>query len=1154
VALLVEDLDGTASAGSMSLGWFSPAVIEEIELHDSNGQTLLTATKITGDRSLWALLTDRSDLGTIRVEGAELHLSLRPDGSNLEDVLRPLLESEDPSTGPIHARIEMIDATLVIEDASDGGRWKVDRLNAQIDLTDGGGQEIHVTASGVIPNSQATGRFALGVQVTLAAGDAPSAAAGGTVKLKTEAIPMEMLQPLLLRFAPPTDLAGRINCDAEVQWSLASSPSVQIKGRVDVDDFQLSAAWLGDDVIRLRGLEVPCDIAYREGRLHLRQLSVACDVGRLTVSGSTQLDPLDAAGLSRALLSEIYQLDGQIDLAALARILPKTLRIKDGTTITGGHVRFGLSRGGDGDHVRYRANLTAEKLAADGPDGPILWKQPIEVTLSVQESAEQTVIDQLHYRSDFLTFQASGPLDDLTANAAFDLQRLLDQIAQLVDVGDFQLAGRGRGQFHIRRSDEAQFTAAGRIEVDQFRLNGAGQRSWTEDRVTIALDVAGRIVDGRPTQLQSGTVTASVGDERLIARLVSPVSNILIQNVWPVRLQITTRRAPWLPRLEPWLPLRSATATGDCRFDALVDCSSGGVLVRESHLEIDRLNVTTEGLRIVEPHVDVKLAGQWDIASGNIVASLAEIKSAALSATIKNFSGGFDEAGQLQLAGAIHFQGDAARLQSCFSDGKATPQPYKLTGRLSGTLQIAGSAGPTLVELQIVGEDLALAHRPRPAASAAPLVVRPTSRIPGAAPAVPTINRLREPLRAAGQVVQILWRESNAALKISSRYDASSDVVEITSVSLSGHALHLQAAGKVTSLTSRPHLELGGHVDYDLAKFSPLLRRYVGGGMEISGRDKGTFSFSGPLTTPDAPLRADRPARSWIESLSADAQLGWQQLDVYGLRVEKGTLRAKLVDGQLSIAPLDLKVNQGRITAAPSVRLTGKHAVLALGKGPLARDIVLNKEVCAGALKFIAPVLADAVEAQGRFSIDLDGASVPLHSPRNSSLSGRLTVHSIQLKSGPLTSQFLRLASQLETLFRGGGLAGRVSDSKVTMPENQQVAFRMADGRIHHQGLEWMAAGVVLRTSGSVGTDETLDLIVDLPIQEKWIGRNSRLAPWRNQVVRIPIRGTLSRPKVDTRVLGDLAAKLAQQAGQKFLENQFNKGLEKLFRPSPAKR
>ena len=64
------------------------------------------------------------------------------------------------------------------------------------------------------------------------------------------------------------------------------------------------------------------------------------------------------------------------------------------------------------------------------------------------------------------------------------------------------------------------------------------------------------------------------------------------------------------------------------------------------------------------------------------------------------------------------------------------------------------------------------------------------------------------------------------------------------------------------------------------------------------------------------------------------------------------------------------------------------------------------------------------------------------------------------------------------------------------MRENQQVQFRMANGRLHHQGLEWIAAGAVIRTSGSVAADETLDLVVELPIQEKWIGRAGPNSSW----------------------------------------------------------
>lgn len=1163
VAMLVEDLDGTATARSMSLGWFSPATFNEVELLDASDQPVLTATKISGDRSLWALLRDRSDLGTIRVEGAKIHLALRPDGSNLEDVLRPLLESDESTPGPIQLRVEVVDATIAIEPTDDGRRWQIERLNAQVDLSDGlsdgdGGQKVSVTASGVIPDRHATGRFALGVQLTSAAGDDLSIVTEGSVKLKTDALPVEMFQSLLSRFLPQTELAGRLDSNVEVRWNMASSPSVEITGRFDVDDLRIAAPWLGDDILRLRRLEIPCDVVYRDGRVDLRQLEIACDVGRLTLGGSTRLDRFDTAGLYGLLLAETYQLDGQIDLARLAQILPSTLRIKAGTTITGGHVRFGLSRRGEDGQIHYEGHLRAKNLSADGPDGRILWRQPIDVSFSVRENAAETVVERLQCRSDFLVIQANGRLDNLTASVDFDLQKLVEQISQIVDVGDLQLAGRGRGQLHVRRSSKTDFTAGGRIDVDRFRFAAsqtaaAPQRSWSEDRITVTLDAAGEVTGGRPTRLHSATATATIGDERFVVRLATPVANVGTQTNWPLQLQLTTRLAAWLPRLEPWLSLPVNSAQGDCRLTAALDVSSAGVLIRESHLQIDRLRVMTEGLQIVEPHVELQLAGRWDFVSGDIEVHSGGLKSGALSVTSEGFSIDRDEAGRWQLAGGIQFQADAARLLKWFGGNRQAPEAYDLAGRLSGEVKLAGGDGSTSAELEIVAEDIVLARWQQTAWGAAPLAVRPTSTTRGEAPAAPKVNHLRRPPLTA----QTLWREPKAVLRIAGRYDPTSDVLEIKSVELVGSALNLTAAGKVSALASRRQLELRGQLDYDWSKLSDILKIYTGSGVSIAGHNTGTFALAGPLAATEAAPSdgspSDQPKRSWLESFSANAQLGWRQIDVFGLKAEQGTLQVKLSGGEISIGPLDLKVNQGRVTAAPKVQLTGKRALLILAKGPLARDVVLTKEVCAGGLKFIVPMLADAVEAEGRFSIDLDGASVPLAAPAESHLSGRLTVHSIELTPGPLTGQFLALAGQLELIFRGGGLAGRAADTKVTMRENQQIIFRMANGRIYHQGLELTAAGAVIRTSGSVGIDETLDLVVELPIQEKWIGRDTRLAPWRNRVVRIPIRGTLSRPKVDTRVLGDVAAQIARQAGQRFLQDQFNKGLEKLLRPRGEK-
>jgi hypothetical protein len=52
-------------------------------------------------------------------------------------------------------------------------------------------------------------------------------------------------------------------------------------------------------------------------------------------------------------------------------------------------------------------------------------------------------------------------------------------------------------------------------------------------------------------------------------------------------------------------------------------------------------------------------------------------------------------------------------------------------------------------------------------------------------------------------------------------------------------------------------------------------------------------------------------------------------------------------------------------------------------------------------------------------------------------------------------------------------------------------------------------------------------------------------------VVRIPVGGELSRPRIDQRVLRELASQTLGGAATKLLENELNRGLQQLFGRSP---
>ena len=52
-------------------------------------------------------------------------------------------------------------------------------------------------------------------------------------------------------------------------------------------------------------------------------------------------------------------------------------------------------------------------------------------------------------------------------------------------------------------------------------------------------------------------------------------------------------------------------------------------------------------------------------------------------------------------------------------------------------------------------------------------------------------------------------------------------------------------------------------------------------------------------------------------------------------------------------------------------------------------------------MKFIAPALAEASRAEGSFSLELNGAKVPLGKPETADISGKLIVHDWEILPGP---------------------------------------------------------------------------------------------------------------------------------------------------------
>ena len=125
---------------------------------------------------------------------------------------------------------------------------------------------------------------------------------------------------------------------------------------------------------------------------------------------------------------------------------------------------------------------------------------------------------------------------------------------------------------------------------------------------------------------------------------------------------------------------------------------------------------------------------------------------------------------------------------------------------------------------------------------------------------------------------------------------------------------------------------------------------------------------------------------------------------------------------------------------------------------------------------------------------------------------------------------------------------------KVGLTRESTVDFKMIQGRIYHQNLEFAFPGVLVRTNGSVGIlDQSLSMNAETIVSGERLGNLPiAQAALQNTTFRLPIAGTLSRPSIDGRAFAEATRQNIRNAAEGALQQGLNRGLERLLGPSGA--
>ncbi|HEX4613327.1 MAG TPA: DUF748 domain-containing protein [Urbifossiella sp.] len=907
----------------------------------------------------------------------------------------------------------------------------------------------------------------------------------GTAKLRATGFPLAALAPVLRRLDPGASLSGTLTADVTAGWE-ESGKAARVEGKAGVRDLDVAGPWLKGDRLRLAAADLPIKAEIRGHAVRVEKADLTCDVGHISVAGA--VDPSDPP--ERLLDRPGVKIEADIDLARLAALVPNLLRVREGTAVREG--KLGLSlvsvAGKDGTTWNGAARTSALKAERDGK--AVEWPEPLSVEFSARAPAgHPPVFDKLLCKSDFIAVNAQGSSESVRAAANVYLDRLTTRLGEFVDLGGVTLSGEASAWVVASRTPAGVAKADAGAELKNFVFARPGVRGLSEPRLTLKASAAGVWPKDGPVRLDTASIEVVAGADEFDARVMESVPAVRAAAGGKVAVHLVGDLGRWVDRARGFV-----SVPPEYQFGGTIN-ASGTLTLEPLAVTGDRLAVAVTnarfrgaGLDLNEPTLTAAGPMNFNRKTGELVFTPVAITSPTLIARDARFVFEFPAAGPMAISGAGTAEGDLNRLASTLQLQTEVDGPGSLHGKGVGPVRFRWQGDTTTFGGTLDVTDFAAGPKARPAV-----------------------------------------RDPQLKLDLDGRYDQSAERLTLTTGHVQRPGLAVEGKGTWSKFDTTQDVDLSGTLTYDLAVLSPELRNAVGGGFQATGKGSRPFALRGSLNPPGA--------AGSLAGLAANGAAAWEGVRAFGFEMGPAELTARVANGVGAISPVSATFGGGRVNLQPTVKLGPGPGELSFAKGRIVDKAKMTPAVCAGAIGYALPVVANAAQAEGEVSFDLDDNRIPLADFTGAALRGKVQVHRAAVSAGPVVSEVMKLIGE--------------PAPRVVLANEMAVPVRVEAGRVYHENLALTVNGYSIKTSGSVGFDGTLALVADVPIPGTFPGlkNNPTLkTALDGKAVKVPIGGTMTHPAVDhgafsaavAAVARDAAKNAVQGAGRDLLHRELN--------------
>lgn len=1079
-----QQIPGDLQINSWSLHWFGGLLVKGIVYDNRQDDLLVRAAEFKTDSGILGLIAGRGDWGAVEIQEPAVFIYTGEKS-------RPRKPKGTPPPGP--AAESKPDKSSQPHLPNFCGRFRV--TNGSLHSVAANGSE-KVIADNLnvlltIPGPPAP----INYQFSVKSGDRSGQATGeGILNLAAD-------DPLNLQKIVSNSKLSIDNWELEdVSAILASRAAIPAaKGRLNAKLLLAGSA--------AEGLQVLGDLSIPQLKLHggplgtdtpaVKGISVRLDAGGNTTAASLKKLVFQSSLASGAADGTYdakghHRLFGQVDinLAELFSQIPGTLNLRQGTKITQGNMTISARLDATEQAASFEGDARVDRITGVSSKNKLSWDQPVTLSAKGALGPDGLQLDNFSLRSAFLNADGRGDLGNMKVKLAADLEAALKELKKFVAMEQWDGRGTIDLKLDLKEKSKAVSQAVLNLDVKNLVLNRNREPILPKQEVradfTTDLEIGPTLGTVKLSRPQA-KITSTLAAGNFSAAGLAWNASTGLPDATDMKLDANLN----LQQLSSILTnLKILTTQNRLEGQSLI--KSGGTLNKgvlaldSTTLDIKNFVYRQDKKIIKDDRLHLATKGKLDFNARSVLLSPCDMNTQAGTIHLPELkiADWADARKDMKTGGTADL--DLAKLASGYSDFMQLPPATQISGRGRFDIDVDFS-NPNAQYLKLRGQ------------------LTPFNL---AAPTLPTIS------------------ENKVSLDADIKRSPDGKQLTIENFKINSNALTLAADGKLDQSGKNKIFEAKGTMAPDLRLVSEYLKKTGKGPIEIEGQKTTPFT-----------IRLVSKGDRWedpLQHLNFSGGLYVDSVKAYGLTLAPKDVPIRLVDAAVD-AKLESPANGGLLAMQPIVDMRTKPYVLSFKENiDILKEVKVTQGLVDGLLANLHPLFKNAVMPEGILGLHLKNFKWPLAEKGldKASFAGTLRLNGIRLQSTPFLAGLLDMIG--------------VSEREI-MINDQSIEFEARQGRIACSPVTLDIGGYPLKMEGSAGFDHTLDFIAQVPITPKIVGKDAYQI-LQGTTIKVPIRGTVSKPNIDQAAFQEAAGDLMQQVLQKNVHQGVQNLLKNLFK------